>query len=88
VTTQAHTQVDYSKYWMAWLCLLFITLAMVFIGTPAVLITGMTLKATIIALWFMHLRYERVDFALCIVFGIFATALILFLLIFPDGRAM
>ena len=88
MTSQTHAEVDYRTYWLAWLCLLVITLAMVFIGNQPVLIAGMSLKAAIIGLWFMHLRYERLDLVLSVALGIFATALILFLLIFPDGRAM
>ncbi len=97
--TEAHAQIDlgmagghvefsYKPYWIAWLCLLAITLAMVFIGNQAVLIVGMALKATIIGAWFMHLRYERLDFVLCVALGILATSLVLFFLIAPDGRAM
>ena len=88
MTSQAHSEADYRKYWLAWLVLLAITLAMVFIGSPAILLAGMTLKAVIIMLWFMHLRYERLDLLLCVVIGLFATALVLFLLIVPDGKAM
>ncbi len=88
MTAPSPTQVNYRTYWLAWLCLLCITLAMLFIGKPAVLIAGMILKASIIGLWFMHLRYERLDFVLCILVGIFVTGLLLFGLIAPDGRAM
>lgn len=88
MTAQTHAEVNYSTYWLAWLCLLVITLAMVFIGSPPVLVAGMVLKAAIISLWFMHLRYEHVDLVLCVVLGIFATGLLLFLLIAPDGTAM
>ncbi len=88
MTEQSHTAVDYRTYWLAWLALLLITLAMVFIGSRPVLITGMTLKAAIICLWFMHLRYERLDLLLCVILGIFATALVLFGLIASDGRLM
>lgn len=88
MTVSQHAQAGYKTYWLAWLCLLFITLTMVFIGSSPVLIAGMTLKATIIGLWFMHLRYERKGFVLCITLGIFLTAALLFGLIAPDGRAM
>ncbi len=88
MTTQTHDDVDYRKYWFAWLCLLIITLAMVSIGSTPVLLLGITMKAAIICLWFMHLRYERWELTLSVLMGIFATALLLFLLIAPDGRAM
>lgn len=87
-TAEAHAAVDYRTYWLAWACLLVITLAMVLTGAVPILITGMAVKALIIALWFMHLRYERLDLVLCVLLGIFFTALLLFLLIYPDGQAM
>ena len=88
MTSEAHREVDYRTYWLAWLCLLVITVAMVFIGTSTVLLAGMTLKAAIIGLWFMHLRFERLGLVASVALGTFATGLILFLLIYPDGRAM
>jgi hypothetical protein len=78
----------YWTYWKAWLFLLGITLAMLTFSHTGLLIVGMTVKAAIIAFWFMHLKKERFDFVLYILVGIFATALVLFLLIMPDGRAM
>jgi cytochrome c oxidase subunit IV len=86
VNSQPHAA--YQTYWLAWVSLLVITVAMVYSGRPFLLVTGMTAKAAIIGLWFMHLRYERLDLVLCVVVGIFATALVLFLLMVPDGRAM
>ena len=82
------TQASYAKYWVAWLCLLVITLVMVFVANPLGLMTGMALKATIIVLWFMHLRYERLELTLSVIITLFATSLILFFLMVPDGRAM
>lgn len=86
--TEAHVQVSYKTYWYAWLCLLVLTLVMVFIGDPPVLIAGICVKALIITLWFIHLRYEKLELVLYVLGGIFATALVLFFLIAPDGRAM
>lgn len=80
--------VSYKTYFKAWLVLLAITLTMVVVGSPALLIFGMCAKAAIIALWFMHLRYERIDFTLYVLLGMFATAIILYALTVPDGRAM
>ena len=88
MTTEPHADVDYRKYWIAWFVLLIITLAMIFVGSPTVLILGMTCKATIICLWFMHLRYEHIELVLSVLIGIFGTSLILYLLIAPDGMAM
>ena len=78
----------YAIYWKAWVALLIVTLGMVFIQTKAILIIGMCCKATIISLWFMHLRYEKLDFVLYILLGIFATSLLLFGLIAPDAMAV
>ena len=86
--TGGHADVSYKTYWVAWLILLAQTLAMVFVSQPPVLILGMVIKAAIIFLWFMHLRHEKIDLLLYVTVGIFATALILFVLIAPDGMAM
>lgn len=82
------TRGGYGSYWIAWLILLGITLAMVLTGNPTILLLGIGAKATIIALWFMHLRHERLDFTLYVVLGTLLTAAFLYLLIVPDGRAM
>lgn len=74
-------------YWVAWLALLAITVAMVAIGHPGLIIAGMAAKASIIALWFMHLRYERVVLLLTVALAIVATNLLLFGLIAVDGMA-
>jgi len=79
---------SYPVYWKAWGALLAITLAMVFIGHAPLLILGMSLKAFIIAWWFMHLRHEKLDFVLYALGGLFLTAAVLYGLILPDGRAM
>ncbi|MCI0340044.1 MAG: hypothetical protein L0216_02640 [Planctomycetales bacterium] len=84
----AMSATPYRTYWSAWLVLLAITLAMVLTGSPPVLVAGMMAKATIIALWFMHLRTERLDLVLIVLGGIFATSLALFGLIAPDGWEM
>lgn len=83
-----HAEVPYSIYVKAWVFLLIVTITMVLISQPAVLILGMSIKALVITLWFMHLRYERLDFVLYVLLLIFATALILFGLIAPDGSVM
>jgi len=79
---------NYAVYLKAWVVLLCITLLMVAYTHTGVLIAGMVAKATIIALWFMHLRYEKRDFVLYILLPIVGVALLLFGLIAPDGLAM
>jgi len=85
---EEHAAIPYSVYVKAWVSLLVITIVMVMWHVPFVLITGMAAKALIIALWFMHLRYERLDFVLYVLLGIFATAIVLYGLIAPDGMQM
>lgn len=78
--------VPYAAYWKAWAVLLVLTLMMIFISHPAILVGGILVKAAIITALFMHLRWERMDFALGIVFATLLTALVLYLLILPDAR--
>ena len=78
----------YRTYWIAWAVLLVITLAMVFIGSKPVLAGGMLVKATIISLLYMHLKFERMGLVLTVVLGIFATTALLVVLLVPDGMAM
>lgn len=77
--------VSYKTYWIAWVVLLAVTLAMVTVDSRAVLLGGMALKASIIAAWFMHLKYEKPFFVACIALAILATGFLLFGLIAPDG---
>lgn len=85
---QAHPAAHYGVYVKAWGALLVLTILMVMFAKPAFLIFGMSVKALIICLWFMHLRYERLDFVLYVLLCMFLTALVLFGLIAPDGLAM
>lgn len=78
----------YGLYFKAWLVLLVLTVLMVFLQNPTLLLVGMSIKALIITLWFMHLRYERIDFVLYVLLGMFLTAGVLFALMVPDGLAM
>lgn len=79
---------SYALYWKAWLALLVITVAMVFVGSAPVVVAGIAAKAAIIVLVFMHMRYERLDFALYVLVSMFFLSLLLFGLMVPDGRAM
>ena len=79
---------NYGIYWKAWLILLGITVLMLLVQNPSFLAAGMAAKATIIALWFMHLRHERRDFTVIIAVSIVLFSLVLFGLIAPDGLAM
>jgi caa(3)-type oxidase subunit IV len=82
------TAPNYRVYLKIWVVLLAITLLMVFTKAPAILIPGMAAKATLIALWFMHLKDERRDFIFYVASSIVIFSLVLFALLVPDGRAM
>jgi cytochrome c oxidase subunit IV len=79
---------NYRVYLRIWVVLLVITLIMVFTKKPLVLVPGMAAKATLIALWFMHLKDERKDFIFYVVAAIVLCSLVLFVLLVPDGKAM
>ncbi|MBI4575942.1 MAG: hypothetical protein HY722_06735 [Planctomycetes bacterium] len=75
----------YRAYWVAWGVLLAMTLVMVSLATPALLLAGILTKAAIITLFFMHLRHERLDFALGVALATVLTGLVLFGLIAVDA---
>ncbi|MFQ5890783.1 MAG: cytochrome C oxidase subunit IV family protein [Gemmatimonadota bacterium] len=87
---------SYRSYWFVWVVLLILTLFMIAVEASglaraaAVLILAgaMLTKATLIAGWFMHLRYERMALVACVAVGILATAAFLFFLIATDGVSM
>lgn len=83
----------YRTYWIAWGALLALTLTMVGLDSApldyrifAVLMLGaMLVKATVIGVYFMHLRFERWPLVLSIVLGLPVNAAILYILIVPDA---
>ena len=83
----------YRTYWIAWGALLALTLTMVVLDqaplphtTFVILMVGaMLVKATVIAAYFMHLRFERWPLVLGIVLGLPINAAILYVLIVPDA---
>jgi cytochrome c oxidase subunit IV len=84
----SHATTSYKTYWVFWFVLLVITVAMVFIGNKPVLVSGMLLKATIISLLYMHLKFEKLGLILAVLLGIFATTAVLCVLLIPDALAM
>ena len=78
----------YKTYWTAWLALLVVTVLMVFVANRSVLIAGMVFKAAIILMLFMHLKYEKFALIVTVLLGVFATSLLLYGLLIPDGMAM
>ncbi len=78
----------YRPYWTAWFILLVITVAMVFIGSKAILALGMTLKAAIIAMFFMHLGREKKGLIYSVLIGVLVMTAFLVVLLVPDGAHM
>ena len=86
---------SYRTYWSIWVILLVLTLLMIFLeaiefsvaGTIILLSGAMLVKATLIAGWFMHLRYERLALVLSVTLGILVTAAFMYFLLIPDGLA-
>ena len=89
--TTAH---PYRVYWITWIILLGITVAMLAAESfhmprwflIAFLLLFMMVKAVMIGGNFMHLRYERRNLAFMVAAGILVTSLILFLFIRPEAR--
>ena len=84
----------YRIYWITWVFLLLVTLAM--LGAEAFhmprwflvpfLLAFMMLKAVMIGGNFMHLRFEKSNLAFMVFGGIMLTTLILFLYIAPESQ--
>ena len=91
--TQEESKVGSSHYWRIWAVLLVLTLIMVFVDQRPltrsvlvlVLVAAMLAKASLIAGYFMHLRFEKLNLILIISVGLLITGFILFALIAPDG---
>jgi cytochrome c oxidase subunit 4 len=87
------SKVSSSHYWRIWAVLLVLTLIMVFIDQSPltrgvlvlVLVVAMLAKASLIAGYFMHLRFEKLNLILIVLVGLLITGFILFALIAPDG---
>jgi cytochrome c oxidase subunit IV len=93
-TAMTHTTApDLRKYWMTWGILMMVTVVMLFldsapIGRTALLVLmlgAMTVKASLIAGTFMHLRSEHVGLIATVVVGLFVMGLVLYVLIAPDA---
>jgi cytochrome c oxidase subunit 4 len=85
--------VSYKTYWAIWIVLLVLTLIMIGVealslpsGIAVLVLTGaMMTKATLIAGWFMHLKFETRLIMLCLVLGTLLTAAFLVGLLIPDA---
>lgn len=85
--------VSYKMYWTIWAVLLVLTLVMIGVETLSlpsgiailILVGAMMTKATLIAGWFMHLKFETRFIMLCLVLGTLLTAAFLLFLLVPDA---
>jgi 4-hydroxybenzoate polyprenyltransferase len=84
-STAAHGEVSYTGYWIAWAILLVLTVAMIAVANPTAIVVGIVIKASIIALWFMHLKFERISLGVVIAVASIVTTLVLFGLIAVDA---
>jgi caa(3)-type oxidase subunit IV len=92
--TPTATPSPYRVYWVTWIILLVITVAMLAAESFHMprwfllifLLVFMMVKATIIGGNFMHLRYEKRNLAFMVASGILVTSLILFFFIQPEAR--
>ena len=85
--------VSYKLYWTIWVVLLVLTLVMIGVealslpsGIAILVLAGaMMTKATLIAGWFMHLKFETRFIMLVLVLGTLLTAAFLVGLLVPDA---
>ena len=84
----------YRLYWITWIFLLMITLAMLameYVSWPqwillTVLLVAMLVKASVISGYFMHLRFERPALIVIIAASLLLVGLILFVLLAIDAN--
>ena len=86
--TATHSTPTYRTYWGAWLLLLVLTVAIVYLGATPILVGGVLAKAGIITLLYMHLWHEHRRLFWTVLLGIFLTSAVLVALLIPDARAM
>ena len=83
----------FAFYLRVWAVLLGLTLIMIAVDRAdlrfgllaAALVAAMLIKASLIAGYFMHLRFEGRLLVWSVVTGLFGLGLILYLLLIPDG---
>jgi cytochrome c oxidase subunit IV len=91
--TDHATRAPYRIYWVTWIILLFVTVAMLMaerLHMPrwflvAFLLAFMAVKAVMIAGNFMHLRFEKANLGVMVAAGLIVTSLILFFYIAPES---
>lgn len=86
----------YGIYLKIWLVLLGLTVVMVFLDQAnlphtvlaTILVTAMLIKGTLIAGYFMHLKYDGILLILTLALGFGFFAAILYILMVPDALAI
>ena len=91
--TESGARRGFAFYLRVWAVLLGLTLVMIAVDRAdlrlgllaTVLVAAMLVKASLIAGYFMHLRFEGRLLVWSVVAGLFGLGLILYLLMIPDG---
>lgn len=85
--------VSHKTYWLTWLALLGLTLVMILIGEAplpkggmlVLILAGMTTKAGLISMNFMHLRFERASLVATVIGSTVFVVVFLYFLLSIDG---
>ncbi len=93
MTDTSSTHVGLGTYWKTWGVLLALTLVMLVVDGSdvsrallvGVILLAMVIKATLIAGYFMHLRYEHVAIGITVIVCLFLVGAFLYALILPDA---
>ena len=83
---EAHAGSGYKSYWAIWVVLLVLTVVMLKVSHQGLIIAGIAIKSGLIAMWFMHLKFEKTGLIWAVVISIVATTAVLFGLIAVDAR--
>ncbi|MGD8329456.1 MAG: cytochrome C oxidase subunit IV family protein [Acidobacteriota bacterium] len=93
VATTDHTAHDLKTYWQIWAMLLALTAVMLFLDQVTmprtlfvtVMVAAMLTKASLIAGFFMHLKYEHPFLRATFVVGLLINGTFMFALFIPDA---
>lgn len=88
-----HTAGSLKTYWQIWAMLLALTLVMLFLDQAPlpqtlfviVMVAAMLTKASLIAAYFMHLKYEHRFLQATLVVGLLINGTFMFALFIPDA---
>lgn len=88
-----HTAHNLKTYWQIWAMLLALTVVMLFLDQAplpqtlfvVIMVAAMLTKASLIAAYFMHLKYEHRFLQASLVIGLLINGAFLFALVIPDA---